>query len=84
MTIQERVRQFILETYYVADPETVTDEISLIDSGLIDSTGMLDLILFLEGEYGIRVADRETTPENLETISRIAAYVTRKQAEVAA
>ena len=81
MSIQDRVRQFILETYYVADPETVTDDVSLIDSGLIDSTGMLDLILFQEGEYGIRVADTETTPENLETISRIAAYVSRKQAE---
>jgi acyl carrier protein len=81
MTIQDRVREFILESYYVPDPSAVTDDVSLIDSGLVDSTGMLDLVLFLESEYGIRVRDDETTPDNLETISRIATYIARKQAE---
>jgi acyl carrier protein len=79
MTIQERVRDFVLESYYVSDPAQLTDDMSLIDSGIIDSTGMLDLILFIEGEYGIRVADAETIPGNLETIGRIASYVERKQ-----
>lgn len=81
MTIQDRVREFIVESFYAEDPAEVTDDISLIDSGLVDSTGMLDVILFLEGEYGIRVLDRETTPQNLETITRIAAYVSRKRTE---
>jgi acyl carrier protein len=83
MTIQERVRQFVLEYFYVSDPAELTDEISLIDSGIVDSTGMLEIILFLEGEYGFHVEDQETIPENLETISRIAAYVDRKVAAAA-
>lgn len=84
MTAQERVREFVLEYFYVSDPATLTDETSLIDSGIVDSTGMMEVILFIEGEYGIHVEDTETTPENLETLSRIAAYVARKQAALAA
>lgn len=84
MTIQDHVRDFVLESFYVSDPAQLTDELSLIDSGIVDSTGMLEVILFIEGEYGIQVLDTETVPENLETIGRIAAYVERKrQASVA-
>ena len=83
MTVQERVRQFVLEYFYVSDPAELTDEISLIDSGIVDSTGMLEIILFLESEFGIHVEDHETIPENLETISQIAAYVQRKVAAAA-
>jgi acyl carrier protein len=84
MTVQERVRSFILEFFYVSDPADLTDDISLIDSGYVDSTGMLSIILFLEDEYGFHIEDTETTPENLETISRIAAFVARKQSSAAA
>lgn len=83
MTVQERVRRFILESFYVTDAAELGDEVSLIDSGIVDSTGMLEIILFIEGEYGFHVEDHETVPENLETLARIAAYVDRKQASVA-
>jgi acyl carrier protein len=83
MTVQERVRSYLLEYFYVSDPAELTDETSLIDSGIVDSTGMLDVILFLEAEYSFHVEDDETIPENLETISRIAAYVGRKRAPTA-
>jgi acyl carrier protein len=84
MTIQDHVRAFILEAFYVSDPAELSDDLSLIDSGIVDSTGMLDVILFIEEEFAIRVADTETSPENLETISRIAAYVMRKQDQAVA
>ncbi len=83
MTIQDHVRGFVLESFYVSDPAELTDDVSLIDSGIVDSTGMLEVILFLESQYGIQVHDTETVPENLETISRIAAYVAGKQAAAA-
>jgi acyl carrier protein len=79
MTVQERVRGFILEYFYISDPAELTDEISLIDTGFVDSTGMMEIILFIEGEYAIHVEDHETIPENLETLSRIAAFVARKR-----
>lgn len=83
MTIKEQVQAFILESFYVSDPAELTDDLSLIDSGIIDSTGMLDVILFLETEFSISVQDHETVPENLETLGRIADYVARKQAQAA-
>jgi acyl carrier protein len=79
MTVQERVRGFIMELFYVSDPEELTDEVSLLDSGFVDSTGMLEIIVFLEGEYAIHIEDHETIPDNLESIAQIAAFVARKQ-----
>jgi acyl carrier protein len=79
MTIEQRVRAFILETFYVGEPDELTDDVSLLDSGIVDSTGMMEVILFLEREYAIRIQDHETVPENLESISQIAAFIERKR-----
>jgi acyl carrier protein len=79
MTVQDQLRDFLLESFYVSDPSELTDDLSLIDSGIVDSTGMLDVILFIEETFDIQVADSETVPDNLETITRIAAYVARKR-----
>jgi len=79
MTVQERVKQFIAQNFYVSDPTQLTDDVSLITAGYVDSTGMLEIISFLESEFRIRVEDKEAVPENLESIGRIAAFVARKQ-----
>ncbi len=84
MTVQQRVRQFIIENFYVSDPSELTDDASLIQGGWVDSTGMLELISFLEAEFGIRIADVEMTPDNLDGIARIAAFVERKRASASA
>jgi acyl carrier protein len=83
MTVQQRVRQFIIENFYVSDPAELADGASLIQGGWIDSTGMLEMIAFLEGEYGIRIADTEMVPENLDSVDRIAAFVDRKRGAAA-
>jgi acyl carrier protein len=84
MDVQKRVRQFIIENFYISNPAEVADDTLLVTAGLVDSTGMLEIVTFLESEFGIRIADHETTPENLESIARIAAFVARKQGERAA
>ena len=78
-TVAERVRRFVAENFYVSDPSTLADDTSLITGGFVDSTGLLEVIAFLESEYKIRVLDTETIPENLETIGRIASFVARKR-----
>ena len=78
MTNQERVKQFIVDNFYVADPAALGEDDSLIEGGYIDSTGMLELIAFLENGFGIRISENETVPENLETIGRIVAFIDRK------
>lgn len=84
MTVQDQVREFIVASFFVADPSELTDDLSLIDSGIVDSTGMLDVILFLEERYAFHVEDHETTPANLETIGRIGRYVDRKRTQAMA
>ena len=76
--VAQRVRQFIVDNFFVSDPSALADDASLITGGFVDSTGLLEVIAFLEAEYGIHVLDEETIPENLETIGRIAAFVSRK------
>ncbi len=83
MDIARRVRQFVVENFYV-DAEEVAVDTLLITSGLVDSTGMLELISFLEAEFAIRIADHEATPENLESVARIVSFVARKQGSSAA
>lgn len=78
MTIQQSVRQFIADNFYVSDPEELADDTLLVTSGIVDSTGMLEIIAFLEADFGIRIGDHETTPENLGSIARIAAFVEGK------
>jgi acyl carrier protein len=79
MKIEDRVRQFIVENFYVSDPSDLADDSLLVTAGVIDSTGMLEMIAFLETEFGVRIEDEEMTPENLESISRIAAFVALKR-----
>lgn len=52
---------------------------SLLDSGIIDSTGVLELIAFVEDKFGISVADDEMIPENLDSIENLAKFISRRQ-----
>lgn len=78
-TTIESVRKFITENFYIADKSSLSDEASLLEKGIVDSTGVLEVVAFLESEFGITVDDAEILPENLDTIGRIAAYVDKKK-----
>ena len=82
MTIHERVRAFITENFYIADKATLSDTDSLLDKGIIDSTGVLEVVAFIEGAFGIQVDDAEILPENLDTIGSIVGYIERKRARM--
>lgn len=77
--IKARVKQYILESFLMgADANKVADNTSFIGKGVIDSTGVLELVAFLERTYGIRVEDAEMVPENLDTLDNIEKYVRGK------
>ena len=76
--IAARVRGFITSNFYVASPEALSDEVSLLDQGLVDSTGVLEIIEFIEESFSVKVADDEMIPDNLGSIALIAAFVERK------
>jgi acyl carrier protein len=79
MKTLERVRQFVIENFYISDPSEIRDDTLLVTTGVVDSTGILEVIGFLETEFGIRIDELEMTPENLESIERMAAFVEQKQ-----
>ncbi len=78
MDVQHRLKRFIVENFYVSEADALSGDTHLITSGIVDSTGMLEIIGFIEREFGIQVDDGETTPENLSSIDRIAAFVDKK------
>ena len=80
MSAAEQVRQYILENFlFSTDTSLLGLDESFLERGLIDSTGMLEVILFLEESFGIKVADNEMVPENLDSVNRIAAFIGRKK-----
>ena len=78
MALQQQIRDFVTTNFYVPDPKALDDATSLLDHGIIDSTGVLEVIMFIENTFGITVEDSEMLPENLDSIERIAAFVARK------
>lgn len=79
MDIKEQVRAFVTSNFYVADLTSLEDGASLLDRGIIDSTGVLEVIFFIEETFGIKVEDSEMLPDNLDSIERIAKFVTSKK-----
>ena len=75
------LRQFIAENFMFSEPGAVDsfgDDTSLIDTGIVDSTGVLELVAFLEQQFGISVGDDELVPDNLDSIRRLMAFLDRK------
>lgn len=83
MGTEDTFRNFITTNFYVADPAALADNDSLLDAGIIDSTGVLDLIGFIEQQFGFSVADDDLVPDNLDSIARLTAFVQRKLAATA-
>ena len=69
------VRQFIVENFLFGRTEGLEDGQSFLDSGLIDSTGILQLVSFLETTYGLQINDDEMVPDNLDSIDKIAGFL---------
>lgn len=80
MEIKEKVRSFVTTNFYVPDPAALADDASLLDQGIIDSTGVLEVISFLEDAFEMTVEDSEMLPDNLDSIDRISAFVASKKA----
>ncbi|WP_374591207.1 acyl carrier protein [Aquabacterium sp.] len=80
-SIKEQVRAYITDNFIMgSDGVQFTDADSLLEMHIVDSTGFLELILFLEETFGIQVAEEEMVPENLDSLNAIEAYVGRKKA----
>ena len=84
MEPRTKIRHFIMENFLFTDDESaLVDGDSLMMKGVIDSTGALEVIMFLEASFGIEVGEQEMIPENLDSVDNLVSYVQRKQAAAA-
>jgi len=82
MSVQNEIRQFIIDNFLMGqDSDDLKDDSSFLEEGVIDSTGVLELVGFLEENYNIKVEDEELIPENLDSIKNICAYIERKRSD---
>ncbi len=78
--LKDKLRHYILENFLFSDnPADLGDDDSFMEKEIIDSTGILEVIEFLEEETGIAIEDEEMVPENLDSVNRIVRFVERKQ-----
>jgi len=79
-TPQNTIRAFIIDNFLFGDTsQVIADDTSLIDNNLVDSTGVLELVFFLETTFDIKVEDTEVVPDNLDSIGAMAAYIETKR-----
>jgi len=81
MTIEEQIRQYVADNFMFSDDGyQLSDDVSFLEEGIVDSTGVLELVMFVEETYDVAVRDEEIVPENFDSVSQLAAYVRRKMA----
>ena len=84
-TYVAEIKAFIVSNFlFGQEGNGITDDQSFLESGIVDSTGMLELVSFVEEKYGISIGDRELVPENLDSLRNISRLVERKLQAAAA
>ena len=82
-TLKTEIRAFVVKNFLFGKEDGLADDTSFLEQGIVDSTGVLELVAHLQERYGIKVEDSELIPDNLDSIATIAEFVTRKQANAA-
>ena len=78
--IKTSITTFIVDNFLFGTADNLQDDTSFLEEGIIDSTGVLELITFLEETYDITVDDEELIPENLDSINNVTAFLNAKLA----
>lgn len=79
MQPKDEIRNFIIEYFYYGyDDSSLGDDISFLEKGIIDSTGVIELVSFIEGKYGISVNDDELIPDNFDSLNKLSIFVSKK------
>jgi acyl carrier protein len=77
--VRQELRKFIVQNFLFGQGEDLDDAASFLENGIIDSTGVLELVAHLEEAYDVKVQDDELVPDNLDSIEAIVAYLARKR-----
>ena len=79
ISVRQEIRHFIIQNFLFGQDQEFDEGASFLESGIIDSTGVLELVAHLEETYDVKVKDDELTPDNLDCINAIVAYLARKR-----
>jgi acyl carrier protein len=82
LQLKSDIRNFVVENFLYGKRDGLEDDVSFLEKGLIDSTGVLELVAFVEDKYGISVDDEELVPENFDSINRLSDFIIRKTGTV--
>lgn len=82
MTIETAIKQYLMENMLFSDEFAYPDDASFLQTGILDSTGVLELVLFVEQTYGFQVAQPDVTPDNFDSVANLAGYIRRHVAVV--
>lgn len=78
--LRSEIRQFVLDELLLGDTASMLDDgESFLETGTIDSSGVLEVVMFLEHNFQLKVQDRELVPENLDSVNRLVQFVMRKK-----
>ena len=78
MDVLETVKAYVLENFLFGDDSRIGPETDFLENGILDSTGVLELVGFLEEKFGIRVEDDELVPDNMNSLEKISLYISKK------
>ena len=76
--MKEKIRKFVIENFLFGEDGNLKGDTSFLDEGIIDSTGILELVSYLEEEFSITVEDEDLIPENLDSINYVVSYLQKK------
>ena len=82
--LETQIRSYILESFlYTSDVSKLRNDDSFLEEGILDSTGILELLMFVEETFGVQVDDEEVIPENFDSVDRLMRYILQKTGEAA-
>jgi len=76
--VLETVKAYVVENFLFGDDRRIRPDTDFLECGILDSTGVLELVGFLEEKFGIRVEDEELVPDNMNSLEKIALYISKK------
>lgn len=82
MKIETQIKQFILKNLYFAEDNTLDNDASFLETGVVDSTGVMELVAFVQSQFGVTVEPQEIVVENFDSISKVARFVRQKLDEL--
>jgi len=79
MKSEQTIKNFIIDNFIIDDnPDQLEDDQSFLESGIIDSTGILELVSFIEEHYNIKIEDEELIPDNLDSLNNVVKFINKK------